>query len=114
MTSVEFFSKWAKHLEEREARKSRVTLPVARQILARRLKVLPGTLESLTKRRLKDISVGLAAKLREAIEHDLRQQIERLESELEVARRGGSHLDGTALSAVERALDEARRHLGSG
>ena len=105
------YSRWANRLIEAEADKSQTTLPVARATVARRLHVVPGTLESLHRGRLKRISDHLATSLRGAICNELTAEIARLESELAIARAGHSYADDDQIQAAAAALEQAKRLL---
>lgn len=111
MSCVELFSRWARELEEREAARSGVTKPVARAIVARRLRVVPGTLENIVRGRLKDIGHELAERLRGAIANELLREISRLERELELARACGPGPDRDEIDAAHAALEQAYRLL---
>lgn len=113
MSYVEHFSRWTRELEEREASRSGVTIPVARKIVARRLRVSPGTLENLVRGRLKEIGYLLGERLKGVVANELCREIARLEDELRVVRAGLSDAGCDEIAAAEHALEEARRLLGS-
>jgi len=105
------FSRWANRLIEAEATKSRTKLPVARTVVAQRLGVLPGTLESLHRGRIKRISDHLANSLRGAICNELTAEITRLEHELLLARAGNTYASDDQIQAAAAALEQAKRIL---
>lgn len=99
---------WAVELEERTGLK----LPDARETVARRLGIAPGTLERLRKRRLKNPGAYLYWKLKAAIINELQAEAIRLAHEAHILAATGvdPRSDEAAavvasLSAVHRALD---------
>ena len=105
------YSRWANRLIEAEADKSHTTLPIARTIVARHLGVVPGTLESLHRGRLKRISDHLATKLRGAICNELQAEIARLEAELLLARSGNTFASDDQIQSAAAAVEQAKRIL---
>lgn len=80
---------WAKLLEDREAAKSGQPLATAREAVARRIGVLPGTLENLRKNRLKGIAAHLYDQLRGGVIRALELELAHVEHELQIARQAG-------------------------
>lgn len=97
---------WAIELEAREAKRSGVSIRVARRIVARRMSIAPGTLENLKNRRLKGIRVWIVEKIRAAFMREIEQEIMRLTHELEVCRQMG-------LDAHEDQMGEIQAHLSA-
>jgi len=103
---------WAVRLEEAEAARSNVPVEHARPIVARKLGVSPGTLTSLRKRRLKDISAAVYAKLNAAVERLLERQLAALEHELHVVRQQSLNAGRYDLAEIEADIARVRASLG--
>ncbi len=101
-------SDWVERLEAAESERSRVSRPTARRIVARRLGLLPGTLENIVRGRVKQMREAVADAIRRAVVHE----IERLESELEVARFGARRIGEAEVAAARDAIQEARKIIG--
>lgn len=108
-TEIETFARWARDLEDREIQRSAVTRPVARQIVARRLKVVPGALEGLYRGRLKSLRHDFVERLRGLVADELTREIARLQRDLELARESDAGLDSDTLAAAQHAIEAARK-----
>ena len=82
---VEHARNWARTMEDR-AMRSGLKLPDAREAVARRIGVPPGTLQNLRKNRLKAIAVHWYDRLRAGVIRDLEAELRHVEHELQVAR----------------------------
>lgn len=111
--STQNYAARVRELEQREAARSSTTIPNARRAIARRLKVSPGTLESLIRGRLKGLREEIAHRLRGLVIHELEAEIERLEHELSIARTIGTYADADQIDAAHAALEQARKLLGT-
>lgn len=100
----------AERLVSEEMLASRVKRPEARAIVAREAGISPGSLESLSRGRLKFID-RIADKLNGLLVRKIEERIASLQHELEVARLIGdtSEVD---LGRAEAALEEARKAIG--
>lgn len=103
---------WAVELEERTGLK----VPEARDVVARRLNVSPGTLERLRKRRLKNpgafLYLKLQAAIREAIIHGLQREATRLEAERHILMATGADPRSDEVAAVVASIAKVREALG--
>ena len=97
-------ARWAATLEERERAKTGHSLAVARNAVARRIKVAPGTLENLRRGRTKGIRAWIFEALRAELVRELEQEQRRLAHELEILRQGGG-------GAVSGSIGEIQKHL---
>lgn len=97
----------ARNLEKREQQRNGGTIVEARQRLARRIGVMPGTLYNLVFDRLKRLDEGLRLRLSEYAVRDLEHEIESLSHELGVARSLGQAQDDELVGRLERAAARA-------
>jgi ABC-type phosphate transport system auxiliary subunit len=89
MTSAAFdhsANNLARALEDRVRAQQGVPLSAARAIVARRLNLLPGTLENLRRNRVKDVRQRVADRLRAAYLRELEREHAALEHELHCLR----------------------------
>jgi hypothetical protein len=100
----------AQNLERRERVRVNSAL-VARETLARKLKVGVGTIERLVRGRVKRVDAALRDKLQALLVRELETEIQRLSHELEIARQGGSHLASLEVGEIETHLSKARALL---
>ncbi len=115
VTAIDFVDTargWALRLEEAEAARSNVPVEDARPIVARKLGVSPGTLTSLRKRRLKDISAAVYAKLNAAVERLLEKQLAALEHELLVVRQQKLDAHRHDVAEIEADIARVRASIG--
>jgi len=116
VTAIDFVDNargYARLLEEDAAQRSGVPIEDARPIVAGRLGIAPGTLTSLRKNRLKDISAAVYDRLNKAAAQLIERQIANLEHELDVVRRQG--LDGDPdryATALEALVARAKKDVG--
>jgi hypothetical protein len=103
---------WARRLEDAEAARRHVPVEDARPIVARKLGIAPGTLTSLRKNRLKDISAAVYAKLNQAVEGLLARELAALEHELHVVKSKGFSAGEGDLAAVAEDIARVRAALG--
>jgi ABC-type phosphate transport system auxiliary subunit len=101
----------ARELENRERDRSGISLKQARAIVARRLNLLPGTLENLRNNRVKDVRQRVADRLRAAYLRELEREHAALEHELHCLRATGSRLDSSEVSEIEADLAKVRAAL---
>ena len=105
---------YATRLEEGEAKRNGLTRLQARPTVARKLGVAPGTLENLSRGRLKDpLRInGLLARLRGAVVRELGAEIQRLEHERHVLIQTGVDPRSLEMAAVDAGLATAKEALG--
>jgi hypothetical protein len=96
---------------EKIERDKGMTVAQARAIAARRAGVSPGTLEKLSKGRLKAVAMHVYARLRAALINALNEEKARLEHEIDLARQPHLDVDLDALREAEAALSQARAVL---
>jgi len=110
-TDVATLNRFAKALENVEAKRIGSSLPTARARIAGRLGVSPGTLENIRRLRTKIVPNWLMNKVRSELISVLQLEIRRLEHEVHLARQTGSnHRDGD-LASAETSLATAREIL---
>lgn len=102
---------WAAFVDGAEQRRSGVALAVARKNVARRLRVAAGTLDELSRNRLKGVRVWVFDRLRAAFIREAQSEIKRLEHEIEMARVAGGRIGVEQTAAVVAHLEALRRLL---
>ena len=100
----------AERLVGEEMLASRVKRPEARNIVAREAGISPGSLESLSRGRLKYID-RIADRLNALLIKRIEQRIASLQHELEIARALGDASEAD-FGRAEAALEEARKAIG--
>lgn len=99
---------WVEMLETTDARKTGGSSGEARQRVARRLGVSPGTLENVKRGRLKGLRVWVVDRIREAVVREIEAEIARLVHELEIVRQAGCDPRDPDFLAAAAALETAR------
>ena len=102
---------WAGRLEAREREKSGVRLKIARQAVARRLGIAPGTLENLARGRSKGVRDWVRDRIHAALIRETETEIRRLEHELETLRLVGGDARMAEMGEVAAHLATARALL---
>ncbi len=97
-------ARWAATLEDREKARTGLPVSIARNAIARRLKIAPGTLENLRRGRSKGVRAWIYEALRAELVRELEQEQRRLSHELEILRQGGK-------GAVSGSIGEIEKHL---
>jgi ABC-type phosphate transport system auxiliary subunit len=114
MTSAAFdhsANNLARALEDRVRSQQGVSLSAARAIVARRLNLLPGTLENLRRNRIKDVRQRVADRLRAAYLRELEREHAGLEHELACLKATGARLNSDEITEVETDLAKVREAL---
>jgi DNA-binding transcriptional MerR regulator len=111
VTDVEIAREWADILEEREARRTGLTLREVRSIVARRTGVPEGKLYSLRRGRLKDIANRWLTKLGEGVIEALQSELRHVEHELQTLRQIGVHPDSDEMRSVLASREKVRAAL---
>jgi ABC-type phosphate transport system auxiliary subunit len=101
----------ARALEDRVRAQQGVPLSAARAIVARRLNLLPGTLENLRRNRVKDVRQRVADRLRAAYLRELEREHAGLEHELACLKATGARLNSDEITEVETDLARLRAAL---
>lgn len=107
-------SRLARELEDRESARSGVPLAQARTIVARRLNLLPGTLENLRRNRVKDVRQRVADRLHAAYLRELEREHAALEHELQCLRATGRRPDSSEMAEIAADLAKVRAALKRG
>ena len=102
---------FARRLEDRERSRCGVSLPVARDAVARRTGVAVGTLENLRRGRIKGVRAWIEAALRAALVKELEAELARTEHELTVLRAALHRMDQGQIGEVEASIAALRRTL---
>ena len=111
MSDVAAINRFAKVLEDSEARKLGIRTTAARERIAGRLGVAPGTLENIRRLRTKIVPNWLMNKVRLELVAVLQSEIRRLEHEIHLARQIGSDHRDSSLHEAEAQLTAARKIL---
>ena len=107
-------NRFARTLEDVEARRLGIPTRDARGRIANRLGVSPGTLENIRRLRTKIVPNWLMNKVRLELIAVLQLEIQRLEHEVHIASQTGSDHRDDALLAAETQLAKAREALNGG
>lgn len=99
-------------LEETESRQSGLNLEKARPVVASRIGILPGTAENLRRGRTKGVRGWVEQRITAAFIRGLEHEIRRLQSELDMARQGGTRMDDDDFLAAQASLEAARKLIG--
>ena len=111
VSDIEAVHRFARRLEDAEAKRLGVRITEARISLARRLRTSPGTLENIRRLRTKVVPNWLMARIKAEFVSVLQQEIARLEHEICVAKQIGLHHSENTLAAAETQLAAAREIL---
>jgi hypothetical protein len=99
----------ARAIEDQEARRLGIPVPLARMRVANRIGVAPGTLENLRRMRTKIVPNWLMNRLRAEFVLVLQSEIQRLEHEIHIARQTGADHRDDMLASAEAQLAAARQ-----
>lgn len=110
-TDIEAVHRFARAIEDAEARRLGVRITEARASVARRLRTSPGTLENIRRLRTKIVPNWLMARIKSEFVAILQAEIARLEHEICVAKQVGRPHSDDALCAAETQLAAARQIL---
>ncbi|HDA7235038.1 TPA: hypothetical protein O5T86_001274 [Staphylococcus aureus] len=111
MSDVTAINKFARTLEDAEARRLGIKTSDARTRVAGRLGVSPGTLENIRRLRTKIVPNWLMNKVRAEFVATLQMEIRRLEHEINIARQTGADYRDDALASAETQLASAKAIL---
>lgn len=104
-------NRFARVLEDSEARKFGIRTADARNRIASRLGVSPGTLENIRRLRTKIVPNWLMNKIRSEFVAVLQSEITRLEHEISIARQAGAHHRDDDLQAAQAQVIAAKEIL---
>lgn len=113
VSDIEAVHRFARRLEDAEAKRLGVRVTEARISLARRLRTSPGTLENIRRLRTKIVPNWLMARIKAEFVSVLQNEIARLEHEITIAKQIGAHHSDDALQAAETQVVAAREILRS-
>lgn len=113
MADIEAVHRFARTLEDAEAKRLGVRTGQARISLARHLRTSPGTLENIRRLRTKVVPAWLMARIRSELISVLQAEIIRLENEIHIARRIGADHRDHDLQAAEAQVLAAKEILRS-
>lgn len=111
VSDIEAVHRFARVIEDAEAKRLGVRITEARISLARRLRTSPGTLENIRRLRTKIVPNWLMARMKAEFVSVLQNEIARLEHEISVAKQVGTHHSDDALQAAETQVVAAREIL---
>ena len=111
MSDLTAINKFARTLEDAEARRLGIKTSDARTRVAGRLGVSPGTLENIRRLRTKIVPNWLMNKVRAEFVSTLQLEVQRLEHEIHLARQIGSDHRDDALASAETQLASAKAIL---
>jgi hypothetical protein len=111
MADVEIAGRYARAIEDSEARRLGVRIPMARRNLADRIGVSPGTLRNLRKFNIKAVPAWLMARIRAEFVAILQTEIAKLEHEITIARQTGADYRDDDLAAAQAQVVAARALL---
>lgn len=111
MSDITAINKFARTLEDAEARRLGIKTSDARTRVAGRLGVAPGTLENIRRLRTKIVPNWLMNKVRAEFVATLQSEIRRLEHEINIARQTGADYRDDALASAETQLASAKAIL---
>jgi hypothetical protein len=111
VSDIESVHRFARRIEDAEAKRLGVRITEARISLARRLRTSPGTLENIRRMRTKIVPNWLMARIKAEFVSVLQNEIARLEHEICVAKQIGLHHSDNTLAAAETQLAAAREIL---
>ena len=104
VSDIEAVHRFARRIEDAEAKRLGVRITEARVSLARRLRTSPGTLENIRRLRTKVVPNWLMARIKAEFVSVLQNEIARLEHEISIAKQIGAHHSDDALQAAETQM----------
>jgi hypothetical protein len=111
VADMETVHRFARALEDAEARRLGVRISEARISLARRLRTSPGTLENIRRLRTKIVPNWLMARIKSEFVLVLQSEIARLEHDIAIARQTGAHHSDHDLQAAQAQVVAAKEIL---
>ena len=111
MSDISTINRFAKSLEDAEARRLGIKTSDARTRLAGKLGVSPGTLENIRRLRTKVVPNWLMNRVRAELVATLQLEIQRLEHEINIARQTGADNRDDTLASAETQLAKAKAIL---
>jgi hypothetical protein len=111
VADIEAVHRFARAIEDVEARRLGVRVSEARKVLARRMRTSPGTLENIRRLRTKIVPHWLMARIKAEFVSVLQAEITRLEHEITIANQTGAHHSDDALQAAQTQVVAAKEIL---
>ncbi len=113
VSDIEAVHRFARAIEDAEAKRLGVRVSEARRSLASRLRTSPGTLEGIRRLRTKVVPHWLMARIKAEFVALLQSEITRMEHEISIARQVGLHHSDNALQEAEAQMAAAKEILGA-
>jgi hypothetical protein len=110
-SDVATVNRLARVIEDQEARRLGIPVTSARERIASRIGVAPGTLENLRRQRTKIVPNWLMNRIRAEFITVLQLEIQRHEHEIHIARQTGSNHRDDLLVSAEAQFEAARQIL---
>jgi len=104
---------WTDELEKREAARRSMSREDARPFLASRLGLLPGTIENIVRKRVKEPKGQVIDAIRNAFIRELESEIRRCEHEIHMAVQSGSHPHSDEIAQAQTLIAQARELIGN-
>lgn len=111
MSDVSTVNRFARSLEDVEAQRRGISQIKARELIASRIGISPGTLENLRRMRTKIVPNWLMNRVRAELVSVLQSEIQRLEHEVHIAIQAGSDYRDDLLAEAQTSLASARKIL---
>ena len=108
ITTDDYARTWSTRLVDTEMRRSGLTASAARARVASRIGSTPGTLENLSRNRLKGVREWLFSRLFDAVVAEVEREIAALQHEHETLLALGKRPDCREVQAVVASLDRLR------
>ena len=111
MSDVSTVNRFTRALEDTEARRLGIKTVEARERIASKIGISPGTLENLRRMRTKIVPNWLMNRVRQELISVLQSEIQRLEHEVTICRQIGQDHRDDLLAEAETSLASAREIL---
>lgn len=111
VVDIETANRFSTRLENIEAQRLGVCVSKARERIARRIGVSPGTLENMRRLRTKVVPNWIMSRIRAELIAVLHTEIKRLEHEITVCRQAGMDYREDDLAKAQAHLAETKRLL---
>lgn len=108
-SSDDFIREWIVEAEDNEVRRSGNERPTARNTIASRIGISAGTIDSIRRRRIKDLRGSIRDRIVDFMVGDLEKEMARLQHNLEMARLCSDRPDADAVIEAQTLLARAKR-----
>lgn len=103
---------WAERLEKQEAERRGMSRRDVRPFLASKIGLLPGTLENIINRRIKEPRQRIVDGVRNAFIREMEDEIRCLHHEIFMAVQSGARPDDDEIIAAKTHIETAKRLIG--